>query len=366
MGRAGIQQAAGPARDRRRRGRGHGMSRQRSTADDPLFTIGQMAKLNAVSEKALRVYQHKGILEPARVDEETGYRYYTLDQCAMLDMIQQLRVLGFTLDQIAEILREGDVAYLRDRVREHVRRVEQRQRELAMAHQIGGDLLRSCEAYLNKPPCGEYLLCTLPERSILEFPVVETVADPETDGRKAIASWEVALRSIRRAIAQSGRPLALFRNVGCIVAREDLARGAIRYDRAFVFVPPAFGEELYREARRIPSATYLVEYLDGVLTENGGERETVELARMLDYCERTGLEVAGDYLGEVIADGPAFLFEGREMLFRLCLPVRLKGQPSWEMPSQRAAMASWREDSRTGRGEPSRGRPAGRARPVGP
>ncbi len=323
---------------------GMAMAKQNANEKGPLFTIGQMAKLNAVSEKALRIYQRKDILQPAHVDTETGYRYYTLAQCAMLDMIQQLRVLGFTLDEVAEVLKTHDVAFLRDRVRSHVKTIEVQQSELAMAHQVGGDLLRSCEAYLDKPPCGRYLLCTLPERRILEFPVSNEAACPAEDGEEAIASWELALRSIRRQIVANGRPLALFRNVGCTIARHDLERRLIRYGNAFVFVTPAFGRELYGRARAVPAATYLVEYLDGVLTDTGRERETVELTGMLDYCDRMGFEVAGDYLGEVIADGPAFLFEGREMLFRLCLPVRLKGQPDWVMPSQHAAMSDWRDD----------------------
>ncbi len=315
-----------------------------------LFTIGQMAKLNAISEKALRLYQRKGILEPAHTDPATGYRYYTLAQCATLDLIQQLQVLGFTLDQIAHVMRERDVARLRDRVREHVEDIERHRRELAMAHQVGGDLLRSCEAYLDKPPCGRYLLCTLPERRILEFPVESKVALPDDDGRRSIALWELALRSIRREIAANGWPMALFRNVGCTISERDLADRVLRYSKAFVFVTPAFGDEIFGRSKTVPSATYLVEYLDGIFTDTGRERETVELARMLNYCDESGLEVAGDYLGEVIADGPAFLFEGREMLFRLCLPVRLKGQPDWGMPSQHEAMAGWRGGTEAGGG----------------
>lgn len=34
-------------------------------SNETLLSIGQMARLNAVSEKALRLYQAKGILEPA-------------------------------------------------------------------------------------------------------------------------------------------------------------------------------------------------------------------------------------------------------------------------------------------------------------
>lgn len=308
-----------------------------------LFTIGQMAKLNAISEKALRVYQRKGILEPAHTDAETGYRYYTLDQCAMLDMVQQLRVVGFTLDQISDVLAAKDVRYLRDRVREHVERIERQKRELAMAHQVGGDLLKSCEAYANQPPLNEWMLCTLPERHILEFDLDCDVSSPSGGGREAIASWELVLRSIRRSIVANDWPIALFRNVGCTISYENLVARRICYDRAFVFVTPAFGGDVFARAKRITSATYLVEYLDDIITEDDRERETVELDAILRRCDEMGLEVAGDYLGEVIADGPAFLFSGRGMLFRLCLPVRLKGQTVWEMPSQKAAMSQWRD-----------------------
>ncbi|MEG0504947.1 MAG: MerR family transcriptional regulator, partial [Raoultibacter sp.] len=49
------------------------------------FSIGRMAALNCVSEKALRLYQQKGLLTPVRVDETTGYRYYSYEQCSTID-----------------------------------------------------------------------------------------------------------------------------------------------------------------------------------------------------------------------------------------------------------------------------------------
>lgn len=311
---------------------------------ETLLSIGQMARLNAVSEKALRIYQAKGLLEPAYTDEATGYRYYTLGQCSALDMICQLRCVGFSLEQIGEVLVAGDVAKLRERVREHVAEVERKMRELSQAHQVGGDLLRACEVYLDKPPCNRLMLETVPERRVLEFPLtrVET-SDPDGDGTGALGTWELNLRFVKRQIVERDLPLSLFRNVGCVISRDDLLAGRIRYDRAFVFVTPAFGEEVYGQATPVPAQACLCEYIDGVLTNDGRERETVELARMLQECERRGMEPAGDYRGEVIADSPAFLYEGREMLFKMCLPVQLKGQPAWQMPEQRDVMSSWRD-----------------------
>lgn len=316
---------------------------KRSPEGEELLTIGQMARLNAVSEKALRIYQARGILTPRHTDAQTGYRYYTLSQCAALDMVQQLRVLGFSLEQIADTLAEHDVAALRDRLREHVLDIERRRQELAMAHQVGADLLRSCEAYLDKPPFGAPMLQTLPERHVLEFSLDRRPSDPAEPGVSAMQDWELDLRAIRRTIIEHDWPISLFRNVGCVIDLADLQARRIRYSKAFVFVTPAFGEEIYRRSRALPAATYLVAYNDGVLTDDGRERETVDLMRMLDECDRHGVEPAGDYLGEIIADGPAFLFEGREMIYRMCLPVRLKGQPDWSLPGQRDVMAGWRQ-----------------------
>ena len=318
------------------------MRRQQDHDGIQLFTIGQMAQLNRVSEKALRLYQAKGILEPARTDPQTGYRYYTLAQCATLDMIQQLRVLGFSLDQIAGVLAEKSVASLRDQVREHAAQIEDRLHELRMAHQVGGDVLRSCETYLHKPPFDTVSLEAIPERHILEFELDRDASSPERRGIDAIQEWELDLRRVRQQIHDNGWPLSLFRNVGCIITTDDLHERRIRYSRAFVFVTPAFGEEIYAQSRCLPAACYLVKYNDGIFTEDGRERESVDLLRLLDECERRGMEPAGDYIGEVIADGPAFLFEGREMFYRMCLPVRLQGQQSWRPVSQHEAMSSWR------------------------
>ena len=45
-----------------------------------LLKIGELAALAGISVKALRVYEKKNIIKPVRVDEETGYRYYSAGQ----------------------------------------------------------------------------------------------------------------------------------------------------------------------------------------------------------------------------------------------------------------------------------------------
>ena len=71
-----------------------------------MLKIGEFSKLAQVSVKTLRYYDELGLLRPDWVDRYTGYRYYALQQLPRLNRILALRELGFSLVQIAHLLRE--------------------------------------------------------------------------------------------------------------------------------------------------------------------------------------------------------------------------------------------------------------------
>jgi len=75
--------------------------------DDVLMRIGEIAAFFNVSVKAMRVYEKMGILKPVKVDQKTGYRYYSADQVKQLDALLELRELGFSLSEIKELLESG-------------------------------------------------------------------------------------------------------------------------------------------------------------------------------------------------------------------------------------------------------------------
>ena len=72
-------------------------------ANDTLYKIGMFAAMNHVTVKTLRFYEEQGLLMPALIHPETGYRYYTLSQMAVLHQITALKLAGFTLEEIADI-----------------------------------------------------------------------------------------------------------------------------------------------------------------------------------------------------------------------------------------------------------------------
>lgn len=66
---------------------------------DPL-TIGTFARAARLTPKALRLYDEMGLLPPAAVDPESGYRLYDPDQLKQAQVIAQLRRIGMPLAQV--------------------------------------------------------------------------------------------------------------------------------------------------------------------------------------------------------------------------------------------------------------------------
>lgn len=72
-----------------------------------MIRIGDFSKLSRVSIKTLRYYDEMDLLKPVEVDRFTGYRYYEFDQLPRLNRILALRDLGFSLEEIGQLLRDS-------------------------------------------------------------------------------------------------------------------------------------------------------------------------------------------------------------------------------------------------------------------
>jgi len=87
------------------------------------LSIGAFSRVSGLTVKALRHYDEIGLLEPARVDESSGYRYYGLEQARIAEAIRRLRALEVPLDEIRELLGADDPV-VRERLAVHRARLE--------------------------------------------------------------------------------------------------------------------------------------------------------------------------------------------------------------------------------------------------
>ena len=68
------------------------------------MSIGEFARRTRLSAKALRLYDELGLLPPARVDEDSGYRFYEPGQLKQARLIATLRQLQMPLAEIEAVL----------------------------------------------------------------------------------------------------------------------------------------------------------------------------------------------------------------------------------------------------------------------
>lgn len=69
-----------------------------------LVSIGEFARVSRLSSKALRLYDELGLLPPARVDPDSGYRCYEAGQLQRARLVASLRQIDVRLAQIKVIL----------------------------------------------------------------------------------------------------------------------------------------------------------------------------------------------------------------------------------------------------------------------
>jgi DNA-binding transcriptional MerR regulator len=90
----------------------------------PTLAIGDFSRATHLSIKTLRYYHEVGLLEPADVDLDTGYRRYDPAQIGMAQVIRRFRDLDMPLDDIHAVLNAPDVETRNRLVSAHLARLE--------------------------------------------------------------------------------------------------------------------------------------------------------------------------------------------------------------------------------------------------
>lgn len=120
-----------------------------TTAD--LLPIGRFSRLTGLTVKALRHYDEVGLLRPAAVDPDSGYRLYAPAQAGRAEAIRRLRRLELPLDDVAVLLESDEPALIRRVLLDHQRRTALRSAELNVVLQNLQPLLDGRETVMGTP-----------------------------------------------------------------------------------------------------------------------------------------------------------------------------------------------------------------------
>lgn len=240
-----------------------------------LYRIGEVAKLFRLSLGTLRKYETLGILTPAWVDPDSGYRYYSAQQFECLNTIRYLRMLDFSLEQIADFLQNRDTEKMTEMLRAQKQIAHQKCLEwMRIEKKIGHRLDRLEEA--KAPGLGEIVRRTLPKCRVIRI---------QSDlSLHSYLDLEGAIRELEREQESASVFLG---KIGVGIAKERLEQGDFtRYDTAFLLLDP---EDTVRGKYETLSETQCVS-----LRFSGSHPEALEYyEKLLRYIQEHHLTVAG-------------------------------------------------------------------------
>lgn len=140
--------------------------------DRETLRTGEVAAQAGVNVQTLRYYERRGLLEePER--RQSGYREYPRDAVQLIRFIKHAQELGFTLNEIEELLRlRGDqkatCSEVRATAQAKIEDIEQKIRSLHAMKRALGVLVKSCAS----------------DGSTRECPILEALDDRGGKGRR--------------------------------------------------------------------------------------------------------------------------------------------------------------------------------------
>jgi DNA-binding transcriptional MerR regulator len=88
------------------------------------LSIGDFSRMTYLSVKSLRRYHDLGLLEPAHIDRDTGYRYYEASQVPVGQAIRRFRDLEMPLEQLKDVLHAPDASVRNKLIITHLEHME--------------------------------------------------------------------------------------------------------------------------------------------------------------------------------------------------------------------------------------------------
>ncbi|WP_433825946.1 MerR family transcriptional regulator [Actinoplanes sp. CA-015351] len=228
-----------------------------------MLSIKDFSEMTHLSAQTLRYYHAEGLLVPARVDEQTGYRSYTFDQVEQAMLITVLRQAGLGVQQVKRARDEPDAAPAL--LREHAKQVQRQREEQDEAIRTARDLLEA-----QPEPC----VCRVPAMTVVSRPAPVT---PLGHDRQ---NWDLAEKTLTAA---TGDLIKVVESCGATPAgrpwRILAPRAALAREGAFWLVQiPVVGDATMLAA--VPADVEAQEY-------SGGDELSITMPgrhSMAKYC----------------------------------------------------------------------------------
>lgn len=132
------------------------------------YKIGEISKLYGIGTDSLRYYEEIGILKPRR--DDNGYRMYSINDIRTLNILRELRSIGFSMAEIKDHLADFDVAKTLNLFQEEIDTIDQKVRSLESLKTQLADRIEEIQDHLRaEATFGQIEIKSLLPRKILKL-----------------------------------------------------------------------------------------------------------------------------------------------------------------------------------------------------
>lgn len=250
------------------------------------FSIGEIAKMFNISTQTLRLYDRIDLLKPAHINEENGYRYYSVDQFVKLDSIKMCKTMGLSLDEIKDLIgNDSSIESMLEITRQQKLTLESKIIELEnMKSHLNNFESRISESL--KTGFNKVVLVENNERYLIKYNYIsKTPEELEMNLRKVIIDAEekfgilnsdIGFTVSYKDIIKENRVIFKDLTIHLYDDKENLSR-----DKIYV----------------LPKGTYMTMYVDDSSFDNRRY-----YSQMMKFAEEHDIQVIGDFIEtEIIA-----------------------------------------------------------------
>ncbi|MGT2946057.1 MerR family transcriptional regulator [Streptococcus chenjunshii] len=276
-----------------------------------LLRIGEFSRINRISIQTLRFYDQIDLLTPFYVDPMTKYRYYHINQSPLVDAIQHLQQLNFSLKEIKLILSREDFSMLNQLIENHRQELQEKELMLHRQQYALDEFQASLRVYENHLPHKGLDIVKLPERRILSYPVTDNIYQMSAE------EYEMQLRLFKKKLQPHTALFQHFGRVGSIMSKQHFLAGYWYSKKMFVLAQEKL-DFPFTEADYLPRSLYAVTYCDSF------QEELAVLPAFLKAVQETDYHICGDYICQVIYEHPKLKDTQRKMFIRMQVPIAHK------------------------------------------
>jgi DNA-binding transcriptional MerR regulator len=251
------------------------------------ITIGQMSKLHNIPIKTLRYYDEIGLFKPIEINEETGYRYYSVEQFKQLDIIHYLKTSGVPLKEIKKQLHSRNIHELLRSLKEHYSVIEEKIREFEKMKQRLERRIHEIDSSQKIIETGVPMIQCIQERPMVQL----------QEQIRTIQDLELSLRKLKHEFRLTA-PIFLGKVGLTHTKTQVLQKNFLEYNSIFLLLEETEEQEIFQDlVTAFPEGRFASIFYRGTRDQSSAYYQI-----LLNFLEENRMETNGDFIERAIVD----------------------------------------------------------------